>query len=149
MNQGIARVAGEAPEIFQPPHVDAEETIPNLLAAARTQIAASNAESAVLTLQGILEREPSNSEARTLLGDAEDSLIEHLYVAPLLPNAVPRLLMSEAGLTTQTLAPQEAFVLSRINNEWDVKSILSICPFREVDSLRMIKALLEREIISF
>ena len=149
VNQGIARVTGETPEIFQPPHVDAEETVPNLLAAARSQIAAGEAESAVLTLQSILEREPNNSAARTLLGDAEDALIEHLYVAPLLPNAVPKLLMSEAGLTTQTLAPQEAFVLSRINNEWDVKSILSICPFREVDSLRMIKTLLERDIISF
>ena len=72
-----------------------------------------------------------------------------LYAAPLLPNAVPKLAMSEVGLTQQTLEPQEAFVLSRINGEWDVKSILSICPFKEVDSLRMIKTLLERQIISF
>jgi len=80
---------------------------------------------------------------------AEEALIQQLYVAPLLPDGVPRIIMAEDGLTQQTLAPQEAFVLSRINNEWDVKSILSICPFREVDCLRMIKALLERKIISF
>ena len=72
-----------------------------------------------------------------------------LYAAPLLPNAVPKLLMSEAGLTQQMLEPQVAFLLSRINGEWDVKSILSICPFKEVDSLRMIKTLIERQIISF
>ena len=149
VNQGIARVSGQAPEIFQAPHVEVEETVPNLLAAARSQIAAGEAESAVSTLQSILEAEPGNFDARTLLGSAEDLLIEHLYVAPLLPNAVPKLLMSEEGLTLQTLAPQEAFVLSRINNEWDVKSILSICPFREVDSLRMIKTLIERGIIGF
>lgn len=149
VNQGIARIAGEAPEIFQAPHVDAEETVSNLMAAAQTQITAGDAESAVATVQNILEKEPNNTEARALLAKAEDSLITQLYAAPLLPDAVPKLLMSEAGLTEQTLAPQEAFVLSRINNEWDVKSILSICPFKEVDSLRMIRALLERHIISF
>ncbi len=151
VNQGIARVAGEVPESFQAPQVpaDIQETIPNLLAAARGEIATGDAESAVLTLQNILEKEPNNSEARTLLAAAEDLLIKQLYAAPLLPDAVPKLLMSEAGLTLQTLAPQEAFVLSRINNEWDVKSILSVCPFREVDSLRMIKTLLDRSIISF
>ena len=149
VNQGIARVAGEAPESFQPPQVPVQETIPNLLAIARTQIAAGNPEAAVATIQSILEKEPSNIEARTLLATEEEALVEQLYAAPLLPNAVPRLLMSEAGLTQQPLAPQEAFVLSRINGEWDVKSILSICPFREVDSLRMIKALLDRDIISF
>jgi hypothetical protein len=62
---------------------------------------------------------------------------------------VPKIIVSEDGLTTQQLAPQEAFLLSRINGEWDVKSILSITPFREVDSLRMIKGLLDRGIISF
>jgi hypothetical protein len=151
VHQGIARVAGDAPESFQAPQVppDIQETIPNLLATARTQIQAGDGEAALATVQLILEREPNNSEARTLLFTAEESVIMQLYAAPLLPNAVPKLLMSEAGLTQQTLEPQEAFVLSRINGEWDVKSILSICPFKEVDSLRMIKTLLERQIINF
>ena len=151
VHQGIARVAGDAPESFQAPQVppDIQETIPNLLATARTQIQAGDGEAALASVQIILEREPNNSEARTLLFTAEESVVMQLYAAPLLPNAVPRILMSEAGLTQQTLEPQEAFVLSRINGEWDVKSILSICPFKEVDSLRMIRTLLERQIITF
>ncbi|HUS11298.1 MAG TPA: DUF4388 domain-containing protein [Pyrinomonadaceae bacterium] len=151
VNQGIARVAGEAPESFRPPRVtlDLPETIPNLIAAARGQLAEGQAETALSTIQKVLEQEPKNSEARALLTSAEDSLIKQMYAAPLLPNAVPKLLMSEDGVALQPLAPQEAFVLSRINDEWDVKSILSICPFREVDSLRMIKTLLDRGIISF
>lgn len=151
VNQGIARVAGEAPESFRPPQVTLTrpETIPNLLAAARSRLAQGDAESALITIQNILEKEPKNSDARALLTTAEDALIKQMYAAPLLPNAVPKLLMSEDGVALQPLAPQEAFVLSRINNEWDVKSILSICPFKEVDSLRMIKTLLDRGIISF
>ena len=151
VTQGIARVAGEAPESFRPPQVtlDLPETIPNLIAAARSRLAEGDAEAALSTIQKVLEQEPKNSEARTLLATSEDSLIQQMYAAPLLPNAVPKLLMSDDGVTLQPLAPQEAFVLSRINNEWDVKSILSICPFREVDSLRMIKTLLDRGIITF
>ena len=38
-------------------------------------------------------------------------------------------------------------MLSRINGSWDIQSILSICPFREADCLRMIKKLMERGIV--
>lgn len=151
VNKGIVRVAGEAPESFRGPTVlvDLPETIPEQLATAHTQLTGGEAESALLTIQSVLQQEPNNSEARTLLSVAEDTLISQLYTAPLLPNAVPRLLVSEDSLTKQKVAPQEAFLLSRINGDWDVKSILSICPFREVDSLRMIKTLLDRSIIGF
>jgi len=46
-------------------------------------------------------------------------------------------------LEHERLGPQEGFVLSRINGESDIESILSVCPFREADSLRMIKKLLD------
>ena len=151
VGKGMARVAGEAPESVKGGEdlVDLPETIPEQLAAARIQLSHDDPESAVATLQNILETQPKNSEARTLLSVAEDKLIKRMYTAPLLPNAVPKVLISEDGLIDQQLQPQEAFLLSRINAEWDVKSILSICPFREVDSLRMIKTLLDRGIISF
>jgi hypothetical protein len=148
---GIARVAGEVAERIAPAEDSADYagTVPELLAAARKQLNKGEVEPALATLQKLLEKEPANSEARMLSLVAEDKLIKQLYTAPLLPNGVPRILISEDGLTDQQLAPQEAFLLSRINNEWDVKSILSITPFREVDSLRMIKALLDRGIITF
>lgn len=151
VKQGIARVAGEAPESSFAAEGPANlpETIPELLKATRVQLTKGEIESALATLQNILQKEPNNSDARNLLSVAEDKLIKKLYSAPLLPNAVPKLLMPEDGLTDQQLGPQEAFVLSRINDEWDVKSILSICPFREVDSLQMIKTLLDRGIIGF
>lgn len=151
VNQGIARVAGEAPESFRAPQVilASQETVPKLLKTARTQLSQGEAEAALATIQIILEKEPKNSQARSLLAAAEEALILQMYVAPLLPGAVPKLLMSEEGLTGISLAPQEAFLLSRINGEWDVKSILSVCPFREVDSLQMIKALLDRGVITF
>jgi len=151
VQEGIARVAGEVPVSTPPvePLVDPATNTKSLLTTARNHLAKGSAEAALTTVQTILDQEPKNEEARKLLAKAEDLLLMQMYAPPLLPDAVPRLLMTEDGITLQPLAPQEAFLLSRINNEWDVKSILSICPFREIDSLRMIKGLLDRGIISF
>jgi hypothetical protein len=150
VGKGIARVAGEVAEsAAQEDSVDYPGTVPELLAAARIQLGKGETEPALATIQKILEKDPRNSMARTLSSVAEDKLLKQLYAAPLLANAVPRVLISEDGLIDQQLGPQEAFLLSRINGEWDVSSILSICPFREVDSLRMLKTLLDRGIIGF
>lgn len=149
--EGIARVSGEVPESFKasPGLADLPETVPELLEAARLQLERGDAEWACVTIQSVLEKEPKNSKARGLLNVAEEKFIKQMYAAPLLPEAVPRLLIPAEDLIDQQLAPQEAFLLSRINDTWDVKSILSICPFREVDSLRMIKTFLDNGIIGF
>lgn len=151
VESGIARVVGEVPTPVTPvePPPNAATTIPNLIASARKHLAKGSAEAALATAQSVLDQDPKNNDARNVVAQAEDLLLMQMYAPPLLPDAVPRLLMTEDGITSQPLAPQEAFLLSRINNEWDVKSILSICPFREIDSLRMIKGLLDRGIISF
>lgn len=152
VNQGIARVSGEAPLNLSAPvenEFDLAETVPELFAAARKQLSNSDNEGAISSIQSILKKEPTNSEARKLLSSTEDRLIRKLYSSPLLPKGVPRVIISEDGLTEHKLGPQEAFLISRINGEWDVSSILSVCPFREVDSLRMIKSLLDRGIINF
>jgi hypothetical protein len=151
VSKGIAHVSGEAPETFKPVMVVVEvpESVPERLAKARAQLREGNADDVLASLQDILEKEPNNAEARNLLSVAEDALIKQLYTAPLLPTAVPRLLIPAEGLSEQGLDPQAGFLLSRINNDWDIKSILSICPFREIDSLRMIKSLYDRNIIGF
>jgi hypothetical protein len=152
VGKGIARVAGEVAETAPAPEPsvpEIQETIPDLLANAKAQLDQGLTEPALANIQKVLERNPENSEARTLAAVAEDKLLEELYVLPLLPNAVPRILIVETELNDQPLEPSEAFLLSRINGEWDVKSILSICPFREIDSLRMIKGLADKRIIGF
>jgi len=151
VEKGIARVEGEVPEDFiaVKDFVNLPASIQGMLTAARMHLDKSDVEGAFETIQGVLEKEPNNSEARMLLAVTEDKLVKQLYAYPLLPDAVPRVLITEDGLTEQQLGPQEAFLLSRMNGEWDLKSILSICPFREVDSLRMIRAMLDRGIIRF
>jgi hypothetical protein len=60
---------------------------------------------------------------------------------------VPKLLKTVAELEGEHLDPQAAFLLSRINGEWDIGAIISVCPFREADSLRMLKRLVDDGVI--
>ena len=60
---------------------------------------------------------------------------------------VPILLLGSVALTQQSFDSQEGFLLSRINGQWDVQSILKLCPMPEVDALAIFVRLLERKII--
>jgi hypothetical protein len=60
---------------------------------------------------------------------------------------VPVLRMSLADLTKEDFEPQEGFVLSRVNGEWDVKSILKLCPMGEEAALVIFARLLDRKVI--
>jgi len=98
-------------------------------------------------INSALEQDPKSSEALRLRDSAEKQFVAHVYRNGVSPRGVPRLTASLAQLENERLGPQEGFVLSRINGEADVSSILSVCPFREADTLRMIKKLADSGII--
>ena len=150
INKGFARVAGEiaeSPVVSAVEIEDLPESVPELLFTARRDLDDNNPEGALLLIQRVLQEDPKNLEGQDLLRTAEEKLIKLLFETELPPHSVPQLLVTPDDLNAQQLGPQEGFVLSRINGEWDIESILSICPFRDADCLRMIKKLLERGII--
>jgi hypothetical protein len=61
---------------------------------------------------------------------------------------VPILIMGMAALTQERFDPNEGFVLSRVNGEWEVRSILKVCPMAEDETLRIFARLLERKVIA-
>ncbi len=46
-----------------------------------------------------------------------------------------------------SFTPNEAFIVSRINGHWDVKSIVKISPFPEIEVLRVFRRLHEGGVI--
>src|SRR5687767_223773 len=150
VGEGVARVAGELPEESAPKIANVEdlpESVTEMIWAAQRKLD-SDPEAALLIVQKALQQQPNNAEAQRLLVDAEEKYVKHVYANDLSPKAVPQLLVAASDLTLQQIDPQEGFVLSRINGSLDIQSILSICPFREADCLRMIRDLLKRGIIS-
>ena len=61
--------------------------------------------------------------------------------------AVPAICVDYATLTRQNLDPHEGFVLSRVNGQWDVQSILKLCPMGEDEALLIFARLLDRKLI--
>ena len=151
ISNDVIKVAGEAepPEVMPDlSFVNLPQTAPELLKLARAELKDNHAENALAIIHSALEQEPQNPEANDLRDEAEKKYVAQVYQNGLSPRAVPKLLQSPEELQRERLAPQEGFVLSRINGELDIESILSVCPFREADSLRMIKKLLDGGIIA-
>lgn len=150
VQRGLARVSGELPEaIERTPFIDTSaETPEDMVAHASLELDRGNSPKALSLIQAVLEQQPNNGAAQALLAKAERKFIERMY-QEFSPAGVPKIVISTEELAEKDVGPQEGFMLSRINGEWDLQSILSICPFREADSLRMIKNLLDKGIIGF
>ena len=150
INEGVARVCGELPEGSPPPVAEVEdlpESVTEMIWSAERKLE-EDPEAALLIIQKALHEQPNSAEAQALLPAAEEKYVKSVYDSGALsPHSVPQLLVQPSELTNQQIDPQEGFVLSRINGSWDVQSILSICPFREADCLRMIRKLMERGVV--
>jgi len=149
ISEGVARVGGELPEENLPKVAQVEdvpESVTEMIWAAQRKLD-EDPEAAMTIVQKALQQQPNNAAAQALLVAAEEKYVKHVYLSELLPQAVPHLRVAPSDLQLQQIDPQEGFVLSRINGSWDIQSILSICPFREADCLRMIRDLVKRGII--
>jgi hypothetical protein len=99
--------------------------------------------------ESVLALDRLNQHAKKGVRAALQALVhERAPRASIRLDQVPVLVADFATLTREALAPQEAFVLSRVNGAWDVRSILKICPLAEQDALQIFGSLLERKLIS-
>jgi uncharacterized protein DUF4388 len=169
VRDGVAKVAGEVSETEEPTADSGEtataepetssaneadvinlvQSVSDLLWAARSELDEGHPEAALPLIQKILKEEPNNTEAQGLLLLAEGDFLRQVYTSDFSRQAVPKILVAPENMDLEGIGAQEGFVLSRINGEWDIESILSICPFREADCLRMIKILLGKGLIGF
>ena len=154
VNQGTIKVAGEAPQSAVEAATDLSalnlpQTVPELLKLARAELKENNVENALAIIHSALESEPKSAEAQRLREDVEKKFVAQVFRNGLSPTSVPKIIETQEQLEHERLGPQEGFMLSRINGESNIESILSICPFREADSLRMIKKLADSGIIGF
>lgn len=99
-------------------------------------------------LEVYLSSNPENAEAQTLFRVAREAFLKSLY-ALAEPTSVPRLTMDFADLNEQVYSSKEGYLASRINGEWDVKSLIMISPLGEMDSLRIMKRLYDGGMLKF
>lgn len=148
LSQGFIRFEGELPAPPPPARIPPVSTsVPQLISSISDLIQANKAEEALQSLQSVLEKEPNNEAAQKLMMQAEKKIIQQFYQSGLTPGSVLYYSVSPDVIMHLTLNQQEAFILSRINDSWDIQSILSICPFREVESILIIRQLLDQGLV--
>jgi Domain of unknown function (DUF4388) len=90
---------------------------------------------------------PSEGRAAEGIRDAERIIKQSLEKDGVKGEKVPELAIPISEITERTFSPHEGFVLSRINAQWDVKSIMKISPIRELEVLMIFQKFLKDGVI--
>jgi hypothetical protein len=118
-----------------------------LLKAAAQSLADKRFDTALDSYERVLGLDPLNQAAKKgliALGEARRQA-KILSRVPL--DKVPTLKMGSVDLSRERFDSHEGFVLSRINGQWDVRSILKLCPMSEDEALSIFLRLLDRRVI--
>lgn len=137
----------EAPE-----EIDYEAQVTTLRETLREGVGFYNSgeyQKALDAFQTALSLDTQNKYARLFVLKIRRILQDLEQVASVPLDAVPRLKVTLIELASLNLDPQEGFVLSRVNGEWDVDSITKICPMGEKEVLIIFKRLLDQGLIEF
>ncbi len=90
--------------------------------------------------------DPDNQEGQTLYKVVRETYVKKLYEScP--PDAVPEIAVDFSALNEKIFSSLEGFLASRINGHWDVKSLIMISPVPDLESLKILKRLLDEGMI--
>ena len=121
--------------------------IRTLLAGAEMRLKEGRFDAAIEAYERVLALDGVNQAAKKGLIAVADSR-RKAKVAQTVPlDKIPVLKLGAMALAKETFDPQEGFVLSRVNGQWDVRSILKLCPIPEDDALVIFKRLIDRRVI--
>ena len=143
-------------ELEEPPETAPEASvaeglggdIENFLRRGRS-VMADSPETAWRLFKAATELDPNDVRPREALKEAEASLRATLARDGIDPQKVPVLKITPEQSLKLNFNPNEAFVLSRINSAWDVKSILKISPIKEIEVLLIFKRFYAEGIIEW
>ncbi len=129
------------------PAADPVGAIQALLALAYQRLQEKRYEAAIKAYEDVLALDRLNQNAKKGLVAAIEARQRERQVHQVARDKVPSLAVDLATLTQQKLDPHEGFVLSRVNGQWDVQSILKLCPMGEEEAMQIFARLLERRLI--
>ena len=119
-----------------------------LLAHGLSYLAAERFEPALRYMKAALSLEPENSEIQDQVTQAEAMITEWLDGKGVVLDAVPQLARSQDELPSLSISPQEVFILTRIDGEYDIRTILKISPMPALEARLVFWHLLKAEHIT-
>jgi hypothetical protein len=107
---------------------------------------AQKVESAYEVVDQYLQSHPDDDEAQTLYRMVRESYLILLKgTVPL--DAIPVLNIDFSQLSEKVFSSKDGFMASRVNGQWDVKSLVMVSPLGELESLRILKKLTDEGVI--
>lgn len=143
--RGLLRVANPG-EVTQP--LETVEAIQTRLGEGYQRMQEKRYDLAIKAYEEVLALDRLNQHAKKGLIAVVEARDRERALLRIPLDGVPRLAMDFATLTKEKLDPQEGFVVSRVNGEWDIRSILKLVPIPEEDALIIFVRLLDRKVIA-
>ena len=141
--RGVLVVEGIAAE----ESTDTVGIIQGLLAGAELRLGEGRLSQALEAFEEVLSLDRLNQQAKKGLVAVSEARERERRLRRVPMEKVPVLMMGAMTLTTAKFDAQEGFLLSRINGQWNVQSILKVCPMPEEEALQIFVRLLDRKVI--
>jgi hypothetical protein len=156
VDPGTQKLAKLAEEVVVAAEVEAEpkrdfnedDEITSLLNAAQAALRVRDFEKTQRLLRAAQNLDPNHPKVRTAIKGAETVILGELRNQGLLDSKVPRVSKTIEEITQMNFTPNEGFILSRINGQWDIGSLIKISPIRETDAMLIFYKLWRENIIA-
>lgn len=112
-----------------------DDEIQSLLTGAQNALRGRDYEKTQRLLRAAQNLDPNHPRVRTAIKGAETVILGELRNQGLIDTKVPRVAKSLEDITQMNFSPNEGFILSRINGQWDIGSLIKISPIRETDAM--------------
>ncbi|HEX6161539.1 MAG TPA: DUF4388 domain-containing protein [Thermoanaerobaculia bacterium] len=135
--QKAALVSQEVAAVPPPPPAEFNEDdeIAALLTAAQNALRGRDFEKTQRLLRAAQNLDPNHPKVRTATKGAETVILSELRNQGVSESKVPRVSKALEEITQMNFSPNEGFILSRINGQWDIGSLIKISPIRETDAM--------------
>jgi len=141
--------AAEEQAPFEEPAVTETDEVASLLNRAQTALKGKDYDKAQRLLKAAENLDPSKSGVRSAIKGAEAVILADLYHQGITESKVPRIAKPISEITEMNFTPNEGFILSRINGQWNLGALMKISPIREAEAMLIFYKLWKDGIIAF
>ena len=146
--QKIKAVMAEAAEAAERPEFNENDEIQSLLTGAQNALRGRDYEKTQRLLRAAQNLDPNHPKVRSAIKGAETVILGELRSQGLSDSKVPKVARPLDEITQMNFTPNEGFILSRINGQWDIGSLIKISPIRETDAMLIFHKLWKDGIIA-
>lgn len=124
------------------------DEVASLLSRAQQALKSKDYEKTQRLLKAAENLDPNQPRVRSAIKGAEAVILADLHGQGLNESRVPRIAKPVSEITQMNFTPNEGFILSRINGQWNIGSLMKISPIRESDAMLIFYKLWKDEIIA-